>query len=146
MASDYQRMFDETLHLTRDWIEDLAQRLLVDDPHTAYMALRVVLHALRDRLPPPEAVHLSAQLPMLVRGFYFDGWNPSRTPSPERQAEEFLAHIRDSMADPSVRPEAAAHCVFGLLNDRLSKGQVDKVQHLLPVHIRALWPHPGEAA
>jgi uncharacterized protein (DUF2267 family) len=39
-----------------------------DDKYRTYRLLRATLHALRDRLPAQEAVHLGAQLPMLIRG------------------------------------------------------------------------------
>jgi uncharacterized protein (DUF2267 family) len=46
----------------------------------SYSALRAVLHALRDRLTVAETAHLSAQLPMLIRGIYFKGWDPTKVP------------------------------------------------------------------
>jgi uncharacterized protein (DUF2267 family) len=39
----------------------------------SYAALRPVLHALRDRLTVQEAADLAAQLPLLVKGIFFDG-------------------------------------------------------------------------
>jgi len=44
-----------------------------EDRHHADVALSAVLHALRDRLTVSEAAQLGAQLPMLVRGFYYEG-------------------------------------------------------------------------
>ena len=46
----------------------------------AYAVLRSVLHALRDCLPPAEVVKFSAQMPMMVKGVFFDGWKI--TPKP----------------------------------------------------------------
>src|SRR3982074_2193807 len=62
----------------------------------SYAALRAVLHALRDRLTVDEAAHLSARLPMLVRGIYYDGWDPSRVPK-KMHRDDFLDQIRKEM-------------------------------------------------
>ena len=70
-------VFDTTTQKTQVWLNDLMSQLDWEDkPQKAYMALRTVLHALRDRLMVEEAVQLGAQLPMLIRGFYYDGWTP----------------------------------------------------------------------
>ena len=68
-------VFDTTIQKTQVWLNDLMSELDWEDkPHKAYMALRTVLHALRDRLMVVVAVQLGAQLPMLIRGFYYEGW------------------------------------------------------------------------
>lgn len=146
MASEYQRMFDETMQVTREWIEDLAGRMHVDDPHKAYLALRAVLHEVRDHLPPELAAHLAAQLPMLVRGFYFEGWRPVTTPSAERSRDSFLEAVAAQVRDPALHADATAEAVFGMLTDRLSEGQVDKIRRTLPPGIRGLWPVAGSRA
>ena len=71
-------VFDTTLQKTNEWLDEIMDELALQDRHTAYVALRGTLHALRDRLPVQEAVHLGAQLPILVRGFYYEGWRPVR--------------------------------------------------------------------
>jgi uncharacterized protein (DUF2267 family) len=64
-----------------------------------------VLRTIRDRVPINLAVHLGAQLPLLVRGTYYDQWRPSETRN-WRSAEEFLAIIAKQMS--GVRPVGAA--------------------------------------
>jgi len=86
------RAFDSTIQTTNVWLNDLADRLGWQDKQRAYHALTAVLHALRDRLPVDQAVALGAQLPMLVRGFYYEGWHPADKPIKERKKEEFLVH------------------------------------------------------
>ena len=54
---------------------------------------RPVLHTLRDRLTVEEAAHLSAQLPLLIRVIYFEGWHPAHKPTKERFKEQFLDQI-----------------------------------------------------
>jgi len=63
--------FDSTLQTTNIWLNDILGQLGWQDHHRAYHALRAVLHALRDRLTVDQAAALAAQLPMLVRGFYY---------------------------------------------------------------------------
>lgn len=85
--------FDRTIHKTNAWLQDVMRRLDTDNRHEAYLALRATLHALRDRLPVEEAAHLGAQLPMLVRGFYYESWGPAGKPVKERRKEQFLARM-----------------------------------------------------
>ena len=61
-------VFDTTVQETNLWLKAIMEGLHTDDRHLAYVALRATLHALRDRIGPENAVHLAAQLPMLVRG------------------------------------------------------------------------------
>jgi uncharacterized protein (DUF2267 family) len=62
--------FDKTIVKTNRWLTDLQQAIGADDRNQAYLTLRAVLHALRDRIPPDEVAQLSAQLPTLIRGFF----------------------------------------------------------------------------
>ena len=70
-------VFDRTLHKTNLWLNDVMQELGADNRHQAYRALRATLHALGDRLTIDEVADVGAQLPMLIRGFYYVGWDPS---------------------------------------------------------------------
>lgn len=70
--------FDATLHKTHVWLRDIMEDLRLADRQKAYLARRGALHGLRDRLTLEEAVHLGAQLPLLVRGIYFEGWRADR--------------------------------------------------------------------
>lgn len=60
------------------------------DRQLAWHALGAVLRTVRDRVPLNLAVHLGAQLPLLVRGTYFEQWRPSDTPRTWRTAEDSL--------------------------------------------------------
>jgi hypothetical protein len=71
-----------------------------NDQHQAYSALRAVLHAVRDRITVDEAAHLGAQLPLLIRGIYCEGWHPAATPRKERHCQQFSPMF---MSSPPVR-------------------------------------------
>ena len=74
--------FESTVHSTNVWLHDLMDLMGWQDKHRAYHALRVVLHALRDRLPVDQAAAFGAQLPMLVRGFFGRIWTSQSMPPP----------------------------------------------------------------
>jgi uncharacterized protein (DUF2267 family) len=134
-------LFDEALQKTDVWLGGVASRLGDGDRRRAYLALRSTLHALRDRLLPQEAVQLGAQLPLIVRGFYYEGWRPTETPRKERHAEQFLARIRHEFRnEPEVEAGAVARAVFGVLAEHVTAGEIDDVKHLLPAGVRDLWP------
>ena len=131
---------DRAMHSANVWLKEIKGELGTDDAHRAYQALRTTLHALRDRLPPEEATHLGAQLPLLVRGVYYDGWKLAGKPVTIRKKEEFLEWVRSEVADPAFDPEAAARAVFRVLDRRVTAGEVADVRHALPQAIRELWP------
>jgi uncharacterized protein (DUF2267 family) len=133
--------FDQTLQKTNVWLRDLRIELGWLDSDAVYHALRAVLHALRDRLSCDEAVNLGAQLPLLLRGCYYEGWKPSRGPSADRTAEQFLEHVaREFRHDPTLDYDEIVEAVFATLQRHISTGEVDDVKANLPAPLRALWP------
>lgn len=138
-------VFDKTQQKTGQWIESVAHNMGSADMERSYHVLRSVLHALRDRLPPDEAVHLGAQMPMLVRGFYYEGWHPADKPERYRHKRDFLEHIAHDLPtlDPTQQ-ERAAMAVFSVLNHELSGGEAEQVRHALPAEVRDLWESPDE--
>jgi uncharacterized protein (DUF2267 family) len=137
--------FDETVHLSNRWLNELMSAVNWDDKYRAYRLLRSTLHALRDRLPAHEAVELGAQLPILIRGLYYDGWHLTDAPLRERTKEAFLAHVEAAFKqDPNENTEDLVREVFKLLAAKISKGEIEDVMHALPGQVRALWPAAGE--
>ena len=133
-------VFDKTLQTTHIWLDDIMEEL-GPDRQVAWRTLGAVLRAVRDRLPRDLSAHLGAQLPLLVRGAYYDQWKPSREPERYRDQETFLARIGDELADlRPVNPAAAAQVVFRTLTRHVTDGQAHKVREALPEEIRRLWP------
>ena len=139
-------VFDETVQLTNIWLKELMEELGWEDRHRAYLGLRLVLQAIRDHLSVDEAVHLGAQLPMLVRGFYYEGWRPSRAPDRNRSVDDFLHRIEDGFhqmpGNEYIDPAELTAAVFAVLRRRISAGEFDQVVHALPKAIRKLTPEP----
>lgn len=133
-------VFDRTLQTTNTWLGEIMESV-GPDRQVAWHLLGAVLRALRDRLPLGLAAHLGAQLPLLVRGTYYDRWRPSEEPAAWRSLDEFLAIVSDDME--GVRPVNAkegAQSVFKVLNHHVDPGQVRNVREALPEEVRGLWP------
>ena len=132
---------EHTVQLTEQWLQELAEKGGFDDDAQAYTVMRAALHALRDRLTVDEASHLAAQLPMLVRGFYYEGWKPAAAPNKERDLQSFLDHVKSSLKNSPVDPEDACKAVFALLDEKITQGEMEDVRQMLPPEIRnPLWP------
>jgi uncharacterized protein (DUF2267 family) len=98
------------------------------------------LHQLRDRLTPDEAVDLGAQLPLIVRGIYYEGWRPSQTPEKVRSQDEFLEGLSAKLAPHPIRAQSATRDVFSLLAQAIDSGEIANVINQLPAGIKELWP------
>ena len=92
MSATGLEVFDKTLQTTNIWLNEIMDRL-GPDRQLAWKALSVVLHKLRDRLPLELSAHLGAQLPLLVRGIYYDQFEPGRIPADCRSPEEFTEEV-----------------------------------------------------
>jgi uncharacterized protein (DUF2267 family) len=106
----------------------------------AYMALRATLHALRDRLVVTEAVQLGAQLPLVLRGVYYDGWQPEKTPHPIRRAEEFLAEVAAQFQWHPRDAESMVRTTLAVIARHVSGGEMLQVKRSLPKEIQTLLP------
>lgn len=142
MSATGLEVFDRTLQITNTWLDEIMKaEVMPRDRKLAWHVLGAVLRAVRDRVPLNLAAHLGAQLPLLVRGTYYDRWRPSETPQTWRTNEEFYAIVSAELS--SVQPvnvADGARAVFQVLNHHVDPGQVEKVRHALPEEVRALWP------
>jgi uncharacterized protein (DUF2267 family) len=124
------------------WLNELDQSAHLDSKRQAYRLLRATLHALRDWMNPDQAADLGAQLPTLIRGIYYEGWNPSATPEDRaRGKNDFVARVQSGFdADPLRDPELAIGAVFSLLNKHVGSGQLAQMRNSLQKPLRKLWP------
>ena len=145
MSNTGLEIFDTTVQETNHWLKIVMEELETSDRHIAFGALRAGLHALRDRIGPVNAVHLGAQLPMLLRGAYYEGWRPAAESRPERHVEQFLSHVEANLPrNAQVGAEAVARATFSALAECLDTGEVQKVLKLLPREMGMLWPDRWE--
>jgi uncharacterized protein (DUF2267 family) len=132
-------VFDKTLQTTNIWLNEICD-VLGPDKQVAWKVLSTVLHKMRDRLPVELSAHFAAQLPLLVRGVYYDQYEPARQPSSCNSPAEFAAEVAEWLTDiRPVDPDAAIGAVFLVLSNHVSEGQIAKVKNALPRGIRQAW-------
>ena len=145
MSTQHLEVLDSTLQKTHQWIDAIALDSHTDR-HTAYQALRAVLQTLRDRLPTQEAAHFSAQLPLLIRGIFYEGYRPSEVPI-TLSREEFLERVRQKIVSGRViDPLALTRQVFATIDCFLCEGELEKIVDVLPKDFLDLLPRRGVPA
>lgn len=143
MSAQGLEVIDRSVHITHEWINELAGRLDWSSKRSALSLLRATLQHLRDHLMPNELAQFSAQLPLMIRGMFFEGWVPKKTPIKERSSAGFIGFIEARLGDTEeYRGAEDISCVFKLLNAKVSAGEIADIRASLPSAIRALWPAP----
>ncbi|NBX76989.1 MAG: DUF2267 domain-containing protein [Proteobacteria bacterium] len=132
---------ENTLEKSYIWLNFLQAQLNLNRTEDAYRLLKVVLHELRDRLPVTEAAHLGAQLPMLIRGLYYEGFRPREMSRKDKSLQPFLKAIEKKM--PRFYPKPPRELlrgVFELLNEFVSSGELKDVKSCFSQEVRDFWP------
>lgn len=133
-------VFDRTVQITNVWLTEIMDDL-GPDRQVAWHALGAVLRATRDRLPVDLSAHLGSQLPLIMRGAYYDQFQPASQPRVSRSVDDFLARVQDDLRfSRPVNCKDAARSVFKVMAHHLDPGQTCKVWHALPEEVRELWP------
>lgn len=135
-------IFTKTTQKSMELVKRVQKEAHLDDEHKAFQAMRATLKALRDRIPVEEAADLGAQLPILITGYFYEGWKPAATPTKERTQQEFLDRIRDYLPELNTQIDAehAARSVFKVLQEVISEGEIEDILKTLPEELRTLWP------
>lgn len=131
--------FTRSAEQAQQWVNELSRDLGWNEPN-AYRLLKSVLHTVRDWLSPEEMADLSAQLPTLIRGIYFEGWKPD-TPTWERTKHDFVISVRNGFGyEPDVDIDQAITAVFKVLDHHISHGEIVHVRNSMKKSLRNLWP------
>ena len=108
--------------------------------------MRAVLHHLRDRLSVKENADLSAQLPTLIRGIYFEGWSPKEGADVPRSSEEFVQGVMKTLSEHrEIHAGNATRAVFALLDEKITAGEINDIISSFPADMRDLWPEDAVA-
>jgi uncharacterized protein (DUF2267 family) len=128
---------DHSIAKVNVWLAETADEFGTSDRHFAYRVTRAWLHALRDRLPAPIAAHFAAQLPELLRGVFYDGWNPSKVPVKYGRDGYVTRFARDSSIAEMDVPRAAS-LVTRIVRRHVTGGVLDEALDVLPAEVRLL--------
>jgi uncharacterized protein (DUF2267 family) len=142
-------VFDASIQRTNNWLKELMQELNWADRRKTYLAFRCALHALRDHMPVTEAVFLGEQLPMLLRGAYFEHWNPHGKPEKLNSRADFFDTLSVYLArdgESTSAAETVMRAVFRFLDRKAADGQIENVQRIVPRVLDDLWPSKLRAA
>jgi uncharacterized protein (DUF2267 family) len=132
---------DRSIERTNEWLDELSLLLGAEGAADAFTTLRSVLHALRDRLPLIAGSRLAAQLPLVLRGVYYEGWQPDRGHVHTRSLGEFLALVeRDALHGAELGAEDRTRAVFRLLHSHVDAAEVDRLLAALPAPVQELFP------
>ncbi|HYB36444.1 MAG TPA: DUF2267 domain-containing protein [Mycobacterium sp.] len=128
---------DHAMHTAHTWINDVAREFDTEDREFAYRVLRAWLHTLRDRLTVEASAHFAAQLPDLIRGVFYAGWNPNTVPEKYDAQAYRVRFLREANISLEDVDKAAAATTAAVLH-HLPPAQMNKVLDQLPGEIRSL--------
>jgi uncharacterized protein (DUF2267 family) len=132
--------FTQAAQQAQQWINELAADLNWSEQRS-FRIFRAVLHTMRDWLSQEEMSDLSAQLPVLIRGVYFEGWDPLQAPVPDRKKRDFVLSVSAEFGhENDVDLERAIRAVFHLLDRHVSHGEMVQVRNSMQKALRQLWP------
>jgi uncharacterized protein (DUF2267 family) len=137
MPQTRSNAFDQTVSNANLWVNDVARSLGTEDHRFAYRALRAWLHALRDRLTVEASAKFTAQLPEVLRGVFYEGWEPTRVPS-KFGPDGYVVRFSHEAAVPADQVPATAGAVSRALADHLSPGLLAQTLAQLPAPLRDL--------
>jgi uncharacterized protein (DUF2267 family) len=124
----------------QEWLKSLRDNGGLIDTTEALALLRAVLHQLRDRLTMEEAVDLGQQLPIIVRGLYYEGWEPHKVPENITTRLAFVDGVSSKLRPRPIPAERGIRDVFALLAHHCDPGEISDVIDQLPKELKELWP------
>lgn len=131
---------DKSTQKTKEWLHEVQDELGWEDENMVYIAFRAVIQTLRDRLPVEEAIELADELPMVMKGLYYEGYTPKHKPEKIKNRTEFFQKVQQKSPRRPIQTEEATRAVFHLLENKLSGGgEINQVKGNLPKDIQDFW-------
>lgn len=117
----------------------LMQSKLFYNEQKAFAVLKACLKALRSRVGKDEAIHMGSQLSTILRGFYYEGWNPHMEISKSRTTSDFLEDVRHYYhGHDDIDLTRAVPVTLGVILEAIDQGEAMQVLKNLPKNIQDL--------
>jgi uncharacterized protein (DUF2267 family) len=137
---------DRAIQNTILWLNDIQAELKWDSQDNVYRATKAVLQTIRDRLPVEEVVHLTANLPLVMKGMLMDGYDLTEKPT-RIWTQDLFFELIEEYYNPfkrnAIHPEDAVRAVVRVLNRRMGGGEMSKVAATMPLEIKELFRQAG---
>ncbi|MCE8016595.1 DUF2267 domain-containing protein [Halomonas sp. MCCC 1A17488] len=132
-------VFHKTLQKTHIWLDELMQERPNCSKQEAWHTLCATLRTLRDKLPADLAAHFAAQLPLLLRGAFYEQYDPAQQPMPLRSQEEFLQQVQSTPGMIERVDADTVSAVLRVVSRQVDPGLTDKLRQALSEETRSLW-------
>ena len=132
--------FEKSLKKTYAWLDDLTKELGYENNKETYLLFKAVVQSIRDILTIERAIHLGEQFPMIIKGFYYENWNPFKNEINDKKMYTFLALVSkkyqghkvvDSVGDISI--------TLHFLSKKISKNEIKEIEAIIPQEIVSFW-------
>jgi uncharacterized protein (DUF2267 family) len=135
------KSIQKTLQTSSRYLKLMMESGVFKNNNEAFVVLRASMKALRDRIEPHEAAHLGSQLPALLRGYYFEGWNPGSAQSRSRKIGDFLQEVKNYLrGHDDIFLRQAVPIALTVVLDMIDQGEAVQILHNIPKEIRELCP------
>jgi uncharacterized protein (DUF2267 family) len=135
-------ILENNIHQTMDWIYAIEEACHWDENNQkkAFLALKAVLHQLRDLLPIESAAQLGDLLPIVIRGIFFENWKPTTPQVPEPKREDILKNMTSALYPyHSVDVEQTVRGVLQVLKQKLPTNELEAIIRGLPKELREFY-------
>lgn len=132
--SNHVSIFSRTTQKSQEWIKEMHHELKWMNGDSLYNLLRAVLHALREQLTVNEAAHFSAQLPLILRGTFYEGWNPQTSLAKSSKKDDFLNTIKNKINPtgmPNFEFEKGILITLNVIKKHISVGEIKDIVGML---------------
>lgn len=129
---------ERSFQKSKEWLCLMKNRMEIENDQQAYIAVKSVLHAIRDRLNVNEAVQFAEQLPMIMKGFYYESYVPAGKPE-KFGKDEFFERIINYSIGVDIEPEKALWAVVSVIREKTGGCEMDDVQATMPSDMKHLF-------